>query len=326
MRELGISFLGLESSQKMSKLLIIGGTGFFGKSILDANKKNLFKNFGINEIIINSRDSSIFKKSYPELIKDNISFFDGDISNLKNLPNFDYVIHAATSSNKLDYTINEEHQLRNIKLGAKNFVDIIKKKPKNIKVLYCSSGAVYGQQPQNVSKLKESHPLISLESMTREKRVYALGKRYAEESINELSKFGYKCVIARCFAFYGKYLPKNQHFAYGNFVGLAEKGNDIIVKARNNVYRSYMSADNLSISLLSLLIFNCKNFEIYNVGSPNYILIHDLAHEISKKYKVKVISNKIDESLNHDRYVPDTQKLESFLIKNKIDIDINKYL
>ena len=74
----------------------------------------------------------------------------------------------------------------------------------NVKVLYCSSGAVYGQQPQNVSKLKESDPLISLESMTREKRVYALGKRYAEESINELSKFGYKCAVARCFAFYGK--------------------------------------------------------------------------------------------------------------------------
>ena len=300
------------------KLLLIGGTGFFGKSILDSFNRDLLKRFKIEEIIVVSRNSKNFISKHPELLNDNISFFDADISICNNLPEFDYVIHAATSSNKLDYVNDEKSQLTNIELGASNFISLIKKINKNIKILYCSSGAVYGQQPQSLEKISENHPFMPLDSLEKEKRIYALGKRTAEKKIFELSSYGYSCVIARCFSFYGKYLPKDQHFADGIFTRMAENNQDIVVKAKNRVYRSYMSSDKLVDNLFHLLISANSNCEVFNVGSSDAILIHDLAKKISKKYKVNIQKYEIDEKLPHDRYVPDTTKLNKLINSFKL--------
>ena len=46
------------------KLLLIGGTGFFGKSILDAFKRNILDIFHVSEIIVVSRNSKNFKINY----------------------------------------------------------------------------------------------------------------------------------------------------------------------------------------------------------------------------------------------------------------------
>lgn len=293
------------------RLLLIGGTGFFGKSILDSFTKNHLQQFSINEIIVVSRNSKDFKNKYPELINSKVTFFDADISICKSLPEFDIVIHAATSSDKRDYIYDENKQLANIENGASNFIKLVKQRSKKVKVLYCSSGAVYGQQPQNITNIPESFDFLPLNSLEPEKRIYAKGKRKAEEKIAELSSYGFTCVIARCFSFYGQYLPKNQHFAYGNFIKMAEQKKDIIVKAKNHVYRSYMSADDLVISLFILLKTSKKKISVFNVGSSRSISIHDLAKKIATKYDVKVIKDEIDETLPTDRYVPDVSSLKN---------------
>lgn len=293
------------------KLLLIGGTGFFGKSILDSFRKNHLEQFSIDEIVVVSRNSKDFKNKYPELINRKVTFFDADISKCKSLPDFDVVIHAATSSDKRDYISDENKQLSNIENGASNFIKLIKQNSKKVKVLYCSSGAVYGQQPKNISSISESFDFLPLNSLEPEKRIYAQGKRKAEEKILELSSHGFNCLIARCFSFYGKYLPKDQHFAYGNFVKMAEQKKDIVVKAKNRVYRSYMSADDLVLSLFILLKINNEKTSIFNVGSSQSILIHDLAKKIALEYNVKVIKNDIDETLPADRYVPNVSKLKN---------------
>lgn len=293
------------------KLLLIGGTGFFGKSILDSFRKNHLEQFSINEIVVVSRNSKDFKNKHPELINRKVTFFDADISKCKSLPDFDVVIHAATSSDKRDYISDENKQLSNIENGASNFIKLIKQNSKKVKVLYCSSGAVYGQQPKNINSISESFDFLPLNSLEPEKRIYAQGKRKAEEKILELSSHGFNCLIARCFSFYGKYLPRDQHFAYGNFVKMAEQKKDIVVKAKNRVYRSYMSADDLVLSLFILLKINNEKTSIFNVGSSQSILIHDLAKKIALKYNVKVIKNDIDETLPADRYVPNVSKLKN---------------
>ena len=61
------------------KLLLIGGTGFFGKSILDAFNRNLLDRFNIKEIEVISRNSNNFKLNFPELLNQKVSFLDLDI-------------------------------------------------------------------------------------------------------------------------------------------------------------------------------------------------------------------------------------------------------
>ena len=49
----------------MATLLIIGGTGFFGKSILDSYKRNHLARWKIDKVIIMSRNSHDFEENYP---------------------------------------------------------------------------------------------------------------------------------------------------------------------------------------------------------------------------------------------------------------------
>jgi len=117
--------------------------------------------------------------------------------------------------------------------------------------------------------------------------------------------------IARCFAFSGKYLPRNQHYALGNFLNAAESGNTIEVKANHPVYRSYMHADDLANSLINIVEESNYDCPTYNVGSQSIVEIRDLARKIAFQYSVDVkISSKFHEK-NIDFYVPNTEKLHN---------------
>ena len=155
------------------------------------------------------------------------------------------------------------------------------------KILYCSSGAVYGKQPLDLEKIDEDFKFKDdLSDLSQGKRAYCLNKRYAESEILNLGKSGLSVSIARCFAFSGKYLPKDQHYAYGNFIGQAERGETVIVKTNGIVYRSYMEADDLVISLFKILSISSPICPIYNIGSENEISLYDLAKIIANKYNV----------------------------------------
>lgn len=294
-------------------ILIVGGTGFFGKSILDSFIRNKLTIYGVKEIIVLSRSADKFKNKNLQFLDERISYLEGDITKTDNLPPADIVIHAATSTKQKDYKNNAESEKQNIELGASNYFKLAQKFHKNSKIVYCSSGAVYGQQPSNIEKIKEDFPFQDVTSLSPEKRDYALGKRYAEEQFKKLGSLGFNVSIARCFAFYGKYLPTNGHFACGNFLAAAKKGKDIIVKADHQVYRSYMHADDLVDNLLKIALNSSPNCPIYNLGSDKEISVFDLAEKIANRYNVKVIKTKKIDFNRVDRYVPNIDYLKKLI-------------
>ncbi len=302
--------------KKEQSLLIIGGTGFFGKSILDSFKRGLLNEFKITKILVLARNIEKFKTEFPELNIHGVEFINGDISNLKSVPVVDFVIHAATSTNMLDYNqISNNVGKNNIEMSVSNYCSLAPIYHSKSKILYCSSGAVYGKQPINIEKIDEKFPLQdNLSNLSIEKQNYCLGKRYAEREMIKLASLGLDVSIARCFAFYGKYLPKNKHYAYGNFIGSAERKEKIIVNASGIVYRSYMSADDLVISLMNIVNIAGTECPIYNVGSDSTISLYDLAKKIAKEYGVEY------EYLNYnnqiiDKYIPNVDKLKQLSLK-----------
>jgi dTDP-glucose 4,6-dehydratase len=299
----------------MSTLLVIGGTGFFGKSILDSFKRGLLADFNISKIVVLARNTDKFKIVYPELCLTNVEFINGDISTINALPEADLILHAASSTNLSDYNnIYNNAGKNNIEKAVKNYCSLAPYYHSNSKILYCSSGAVYGKQPLDVEKIDENFKFqTDLSELTIEKQNYCLGKRFAEKEIINLGKSGLFVSIARCFAFKGKYLPKDQHFAYGNFIGQAEKGESVIVKTNGIVYRSYLDADDMVISLLNILHFSSTSCPIYNVGSDKQISLYDLAKNIAMKYGVNCEFENYNQKVIIDRYVPNTEKLKKIL-------------
>ena len=297
------------------KLLIIGGTGFFGKSILDSFVSGKLKKFQISQLIILSRSTDRFQILHPDFVVSNVKYINGDISIIESLPEADIVIHAATSTKQKNYVYDSISEKQNTELGVSNFIKLASLFYKNSKIVYCSSGAVYGKQPSNILNIKENFPFSDVNNLNEVKRDYAISKRNAESQIKEFGVSGHNVSIARCFAFYGKYLNENSHFAYANFMKSAKIGEDIIVNANHDVVRSYMNADDLVDGLIHIALVADESCPIYNLGSDIPISIFSLAKKIANEYNVKVITEQNVDFEKVDRYVPNVDKFKK-LLKN----------
>ncbi len=287
----------------MASLLVIGGTGFFGKSILDAFQRGLLETWSINKISILSRNATSLNRTHSELMTPDIELIDDDICTTRTLVKADYVIHAAASTDASRYLKKGNEEKRNIIQGVLNYCHLAKKFHKNSKVLFCSSGAIYGFQAKGIECLEESSGHGDHAELDISKQSYAAAKKDSELAIVNLGEEGISVSIARCFSFVGKYLPKNQHFAIGNFIGDALQGKPVEVKAKNCVYRSYLYADDLVIWLMTIAQASSTMCPIINVGSNESVELHDLGIKISKLFsvgkRIKNISEKVE-----DRYIP----------------------
>jgi nucleoside-diphosphate-sugar epimerase len=314
----------------MATLLVIGGSGFFGKSILDAYRRGILAPWDIDHVFILARNPNTLAISAPELLGSSITLIQENIATCEKLPNADFIIHAAASTEAKNYLLNSLYERENILAGTKNYCKLAEVNHKLSNIVYVSSGAVYGQQSNILNKITEEDPLALLESLPENKRDYAAAKRDAEELMYGLGKQGLNVSIARCFAFVGLYLPRNQQFAIGNFIENALRGTPITVEARHAVYRSYMYADDLVIWLMTIAKNSNSTCPVFNVGSNEAVAIADLGRMIASRLNQKfILPSSTDERV--DWYVPCIKKAKSELglsinyeLDKAIDITIQR--
>ena len=241
------------------RILLLGGSGFFGKSFIDYFQKNVFQNNSNYKLILASRNIDKVKNLvYSKFIDKKIFLENLDVTKCTYLPEVDLIIHAANSTSEKDYINNIENEKQNIINGTENILNIIKK---NTNFIYISSGAVYGRQ-ENISKgFSEDESMVS--SLEGSKFHYAAAKAEAESIVIKYSKNNsINSVIARCFAFVGKHLPLDSHFYIGNMIKSILNKEDHQIKYPNKVFRSYIHSDDLVIELLFLNTFASSNCEI----------------------------------------------------------------
>jgi dTDP-glucose 4,6-dehydratase len=291
----------------MASLLIIGGSGFFGKSILDAYRRGLLTQWNIDSIVVIARSASNLRKTAPELMHPSVELLDANIATCRSLPTADYVIHAAASADIRNYITQPLEERRNIQMGSSNYCELASQFHRDSKILYISSGAVYGQQPKELMGVPEDYPFQSIEAMATSKQDYAAAKRDSEVLVANLGEKGLNVAIARCFAFVGPYLPLDQHFAIGNFIQNGMKGESIKLNAPYPVYRSYMYSDDLVLWLMTIAENASPSIPCFNVGSDEAVSVMELANKIATKFNVSVMyPNQIDNPT--DRYIPSVAK------------------
>lgn len=296
----------------MASLLLIGGTGFFGKSFLDSFQRGGLEYWGIDRLIAVSRHADKLRTVAPQLLDERVQLINADICTVDSLPSADYVIHAAASTDARDYMAKPESERKNIQAGVYNYCRLAPKYHARSKIVYVSSGAVYGVQPADKPYLEENELSINLQDMPVHKRDYAVAKRDAEATVKSLCNQGLAVSIARCFAFVGPWLPRDQHFAIGNFIEDGLQGRAIRVKANHPVYRSYMHADDLVTWLMTMAENADTKCEAFNVGSDCAVHMVELAQLIAGLFGVEVSVPPHNE-IKIDRYVPSIQKAKDKL-------------
>lgn len=296
----------------MKTLLIIGGTGFFGKSILDAFGRDLLKPWGVTKIISMARNAHSLQQIAPQLVTSDVTLISADIKTTDSLPYADYVIHAAASTDVRDYISRPEHEKENIQAGVYRYGELAKKFHVKSKIVYVSSGAVYGAQSPTLGKLDELTFPCDVRCMDFGKRDYSIAKRDAELAFIQLGADGLSVSIARCFAFVGCWLPRDQHFAVGNFIEDVLRHRPITVRAEHRVYRSYMYVDDLVTWLMTIMDNASVDCDIYNVGSDDERCIDDIAIELGGLHQLETNVPKV-RNQNIDRYVPSIEKAAKIL-------------
>ena len=137
---------------------------------------------------------------------------------------------------------------------------------------------------------------------------YGEGKRVSELlGTITAKKHGFDFLITRLFAFIGPYLPVDTHYAAGNFIGNAVKGDNIIVKGDGTPIRSYMYSADLIIWLLKVL-FHGTSCSPYNIGSEEGVSIKELARIVGDIAKVDVKIQGVYNNTPVEKYLPSTKK------------------
>ena len=125
---------------------MIGGSGFFGKSILSAFQRGVLRPWNIESVLVLARSASKLRITNPELVCGAVDLIDGDIATCKSLPPSDYVIHAAASTDISRYLSQPIEEQLNIQGSVLNYCRLAPRFHKSSKIVYASSGAIYGPQ------------------------------------------------------------------------------------------------------------------------------------------------------------------------------------
>lgn len=290
---------------KNKKLFLTGGTGFFGKWILEAF---LFLNnqHRLNiSVSILSRSPDKFKRLHPHISgHDNFVFIKGDIKNFQDhTESYDLIIHAATDATSGRSPSETEQMRSSIMDGTKRICEFATKVNCR-RILFTSSGAAYGPQPENIPYMSETfvnNPIFDHND------AYASAKLESEKYLKANSPCD--VVIARCFTFAGPYLPLNSTYAFGNFIYDVLNHKDITIKGDGSAVRSYLYAADLVVWLLRILSSGRVN-NIYNVGSDINLTIRELACKVEGKDQS---CEKLNVNISGGRYVPSIKKAKEEL-------------
>lgn len=261
---------------------ITGGTGFFGMWLLESFATiNDALDLGMRAVVL-TRDPAAFAHKAPHLAgRADLQFISGDVRSFT-FPSgqFAYVIHAATeASAKLNEEAPQE-MLDAIISGTRHVLNFAAQAGVK-KLLLTSSGAVYGRQPSEVTHVSEDY--LGAPDPLLPGSAYGEGKRVSEHLCAVHARLhGYEVKIARCFAFVGPHLPLDTHFAIGNFIRDALRGQPILIGGDGTPTRSYLYASDLAVWLWTLL-FRASSARAYNVGSSEDLSIRQLADTVASE-------------------------------------------
>jgi nucleoside-diphosphate-sugar epimerase len=295
---------------RSQRIFITGGTGFFGcwllESFIWAND-----NLGLNSsACVLSRDPDNFKKKVPHLASHpSIQLYKGDVRSFE-FPEgeFSYIIHAATDASAFTHQSDPLLVIDTTVEGTRRVLNFAKSCGAK-KLLLTSSGAVYGQQPSEITHISEDY--CGSPDLTNPRSAYGESKRLSELlCVLYAHQYGFEVKIARCFAFVGPYLPLDDSFAIGNFIKDVINRTSIKIQNDGTSYRSYLYAADLVIWLWTIL-FNGESCYPYNVGSESDITIEQAALAVaatSEEILAVEIGKPPSPGQFSQRYVPNTQR------------------
>ena len=305
------------------QLVITGASGFVGTWLTLSWVAARKKLNGSGKLLITSRNpQSLLPLVNVIDSRSPITALSSDIRNLHIPSEFrnGNLIHAATPASAALNASDPAAMLKIIIEGQERV--IVEAVRMNNRLLFLSSGAVYGRQPLDLSHLPETWE--GAPQIGDSNSAYHEGKRVAELMGNiAATKQGLHFISARLFAFIAPFLPLGTHFAAGNFIRDALSSNQIEIQSGGGSVRSYLYATDLCSGLWALLARG-ETGSAYNIGSDQDITIKELAIKVAwlAGTNARVNVRGLDTPENVSRYVPSLERLHNEIgMKQSISLE-----
>jgi len=298
---------------KDKKILVTGATGFVGTYLIETlalhnqlQHEFSCKIFGLARNPV-KKDQVL---SCSTLSRQGIVLVSGDVRNFKFPEPFDFIIHAAAP---VDPKFLRQNPLEAADIIVNGTRQILEQAVENktSRILYISSGAVYGKQPADLPEISEEY--LGGPDIADANSGYGEAKRYAETLCSIFKKaYGLSVVVARPFTFVGPCQDLNSGFAVTEFIKAALNGKPIRIEGDGTTLRSYCYGADLAVALWKIFFYG-KDGRAYNIGSQEPVSIVALARMIVDLAKSKseiIVLQKPALLRKPSRYIPDINRLK----------------
>ena len=284
-----IASLPIYDKLNNKSIMITGACGLIGSFLVDVLMcRNLEFNDNITVIAYDFKEEFILNRFSNYINNTNFKYVYQDV----NLPleyndKVDYIMHLASNAHPSLFKTDPVGTISANIVGLLNLLNFAK--DNNVsRVLYISTGEVYGETGCDVKEFREDYQ--GYVNPTNFRSCYPNSKRCAETlCVSFTEEYHVSTVIARPSHVYGPTFTKNDSRVYAEFIRNILNNEDIILKSEGKQVRSYTYVADCVSALLYILLFG-EDKNAYNIANKNSIIsIKEMAEVIAKIGNKKVL-------------------------------------
>ena len=252
----------IRSAPRDLKFVIIGGGGWLGRATLDILYQLLGKeDFGRRTLVLGSRLREIRVAEGVSVMSQPLEDFDP-----RALTDSIFFYYSFLTKDKVKAGSTEDYIATNRAISDRVHVLATLSKPRAL--ILPSSGAVYDRNGE-LERDIEQNP-------------YGALKVVDESRFGELmERLGGCYVVPRIFGLSGEYINKHEAYALAGFINDAQAGRPIEIRARHEVFRSYMYIGDLMGLTLSLTLGSQHQSVTFDTVGEEVVEIEELAKRVT---------------------------------------------
>ena len=277
----------------ISQLIILGGSGFVGRSLL--NKLN--EDYNPKVIIYKNDIETNFKKFKSDILVPSI--LDNQIEN------GDTIINLIGQ-----FVENDENFVDLNIVGALNILNSCVKR-KNVRIILISSVNVYGENMDSPSK--ETDPLRPMTN-------YGIVKLITERIYQYYSKiYGLDVTVLRLSNLYG---PEKKAGPVANLINSLDSNKNIFAYNRGRQLRDFLFIEDATDGIIQAIKNPQKRFNVFNISTGKRYMVKDII-KIIEKIILKKLQVRLDPAIPDERCIwADNSKAKKILkFSPKTDIE-----
>lgn len=321
-----------------SSVLVSGASGFLGsyccETLLRLNEISSPKKPAT--IIAFSRSLEALKKRFAAYKgRDDLVLLPGDVR--EGIPDFngpvDYIIHGASPASPIKMAQDPLGVFETNVIGTKKMLELAVEK-KTRRFLFLSSGAVYGDLPEDFQSVSETD--FGVSDPLRLRASYDEGKR-AGETLCYLyaQKYGLESLCARIGHTYGPGLSREDGRSFADFITAAAFGKRLVLHSDGSAIRYFCYITDTVNGIFTVLLKGMPR-NAYNIASmTEKVSIRELAERIASIFPEKNLTVdfksrngncSIGDLTSKQRGIPaDTRKLRGLGWQETIKLDEGLY-